>query len=111
MKKALMAASAAALALASLCIPPAQAHADDPASGSRIPLPTRLASTNPRELTPCADTPWAIARGRAPLTDKWAKFVGKALHQIENSSARTKDGVCAPAPRPSRQEAKPDFKV
>ena len=43
-------------------------------SASPIPLPTRLASTNPRPMIPCTDTE-AIAIP-PPFTDRWANFVG-----------------------------------
>jgi len=96
MKKALSGASAAAvIALAPLCIPPAQAHADDPCASITDPLPTRLASTNPCARTPCTDTKWAIARG-APITERRANFVGtsgsESLHPRRVGNSPSFDG-------------------
>jgi hypothetical protein len=73
-------------------------------SASPIPLPTRLASTNPCAITPCADTIWAIARGRAPLTDRWAKFVGnfRLRKSAPPNGGRGYAETIKTAPRPQR---------
>jgi hypothetical protein len=60
MKKALMGASAAAVILAPLCIPPAQAHADDPC----------VSMTDPAAHQPCIDKfPHDNPMRRYPLGD------------------------------------------
>jgi hypothetical protein len=64
MKRALMRASAAAgIALASLCIPPAQVHADDPCEGITDPaahqacIDKYLDDLRRRELSQCEASP------------------------------------------------------
>ena len=64
MKRALMGASAAvAIALAPFCIPPAQAHADDPCAGITDPTAHQacinefLRNIYRRELTQCEASP------------------------------------------------------
>ena len=74
MKKALMGASAAAvIALAPLCIPPAQAHADDPCVSITDPAAHQACIDESRRDPQTRNRPSAR---RAPITDSWANFVG-----------------------------------
>jgi hypothetical protein len=63
-------------------------------SAPPVPLPTRLAPTNPGAMTPCTDTKAAIARP-CPFTDRWANFVGTSLRPLPGQ--RTPRGWQPPA--------------
>ena len=72
MKKAILGVSAAAaIALAPLCIPRAQAHADDPCVGITDPAAHQDCIND--FLPEDANRPSAT---RAPITDRWANFAG-----------------------------------
>ena len=77
MKRAIMGVSAtAAIALAPVCIPPAQAHADDPCVSITDPAAHQACIDEFLRDNPIHRYHLGDCEGASPLTDRWAKFVG-----------------------------------
>ena len=93
MNRTLMGVSeAGVIAVAPLCTPPVQAHADNPCVSITDPGAHQACIDKFQRDNPMRRHKLGDGEGQAPLTDRWAKFVGNFW--LRKSAPPMEGGLC-----------------